>query len=191
MADLDLAIDRNGDDGHYSFSFGFGSSPGYCGNVAGGAVDFWCVFRGATGLQGKTIASATITLTRNSAGSGTCAYKVRGMAADNVTPPTDGTTYLALSWTTANVTGTTSNPASITITITSIVQELANRAGLANDRIGFQVADNGSAAGNYMENACFEGVPQEARISITFAAANKQGAAKTQSLKLHRRRLVA
>jgi hypothetical protein len=172
VADLDLAVDRNADDGYSSGTIGFLATATqlYCGNVAGGSTDSWMVFRGATGLQGKTIASATLTLTRNAAGSGTCAWKCRGMAADNVTPPTDITTYNALSWTAASTTGSSSSPATLAIDVTAIVQELANRAGFANDKIGFQVADNGSASFNYMENAAFDATPQEPRLSITFAA---------------------
>lgn len=116
-------------------------------------------FTGVTIAQGATINSAKITFRSLSTNSGlNVVIKIEGVAQDNtaefVISPED--TARTRTKTTANVTwnisAQTLNTDIDTASITSIVQEIVNRAGWSSgNAMGFYLSDNGSTSGDSID----------------------------------------
>ena len=153
MTVLNLAVSTGNDDGHAGGAFSRTANPNIAGNIAGTAYDSWFTFRGTTVTQGATIDSATFLLTRSEATGATVSWKSRAVAADDPSPPTTAGEYSAFTWTTATVTGTSADPASYSIDVASVIQEVVDRAGFAGDKVIMQFADNGSASSSFVRPA--------------------------------------
>lgn len=172
MTVLSLAVAAQADDGYQGAAVGFNAAATqlYVGHLGGAAVDAWMWFHGATVPQGTSGIAAELQMTRRENGTGTCAWKVQACDADDPSPPTDGTTYGALAWTTAQTTGSDASPATQEIDCSSAVQEVVDRPGFGEDKIGMRQADNGSSSNNYLINASYDATQQEPRLEIIYSA---------------------
>lgn len=167
-----ISVATGNDDGYKASSGGFdrAGAEAYCGNI-GATYTFWCKFDGVTAPQGSTIGSASLLITMSYVpGGNTVSWKCRAVDADNPASPTNASEYDAFSWTTAETTGTDANPTSLTIDVTSQMQELVDRGGYGEDKVIFQLADNGSGAFQWMYPAPYESASQEARLTVNYTA---------------------
>jgi hypothetical protein len=103
----------------------------------------------ATGIpQGSTITSATLTLQCTVATSVDATNSVLLVTGDNVdnSPALSGTHRPSSGWTNTTATATKNGLAvgAVAITVTSIVQEIVNRAGFAGGAIAFKLGISGS-----------------------------------------------
>jgi hypothetical protein len=175
-----ISVSQGSDDGDRGSNgaFSASSNPNIIGNIAGNTYDSWFTFRGVSATQGSTINSATLLITRSEVTTYTVSWKVRAVAADDPSPPTTAAGYNAFTWTTAQVTGTSADPASYSIDVKTIMQELVDRAGYAGDKVIFQFADNGSGTTQFVRPAAFESAAQEARLTVDYTAAAGGGTSK-------------
>jgi hypothetical protein len=159
MAVFNLAITSDADDGHENLGTTWDSreAEGYAvGEFFGvlqtnnaatdrlGAVRF-----PATGIpQGATVTSATLTLTLTVATSIDAINSVLLVTGDDVddSPALSSTHRPSSGWTNTSATGTKNNLAvgAQAIDVTTVVQEIVNRAGFAGGAIAFKLGFSGS-----------------------------------------------
>lgn len=171
MATLQVKITDTADDGYEVFGsltnmqFGVG--------YAGGATFLlYCRFLNVTVPQGATIDSATLTLNITDI-SGTPDTTLYGVDEDNAAAFADpGNMPSAATKTTASADPDPAGTGSKVITITTIVQEIVDRAGWASgNAMAFVAGDNAGSGNNYWFAEDYEDAgTAEATLDITYTA---------------------
>lgn len=152
MTTLNLTITANADDNSGTASGLTNATLTITGrhNTAGVYRGFYR-FQNVTIPQGSTINSATFSAQAvDTTSTSTYATKLYANAADNPSNPANATALHALSLTTANTTVTTNlsttNSVRNSFDVTSVVQEIVNRAGFASgNALMILWIDNGSS----------------------------------------------
>lgn len=170
MATLQVKVTDTADDG-YESPFGIEDNDGVFGGAADGdwGVGF-CRFLNVTVPQGATVSSATLTLNITSL-VGTPNTTLYGVDADNAAAFADpGNLPSAATKTTASADPDPAGTGSKVITITTIVQEIVDRAGWASgNAMAFVVEDNAGSGENYWIAEGYEDAgTAEATLDITY-----------------------
>lgn len=204
MTTLSLTITANADDGQSGTGAGYNNSGAniILGAEFGTANGFWR-FLNVTIPQGSTINACTFTGTKVAGGTGTADVLYAFVMEANPATISSGSDYNARALTTSQPTQTGLTGASGTFTSPSLVaamQEVVNQGAFASgNAVVLFIKDNGSQAhyGGFQQQIKAKAIDAGGGgygtldVDYTPPATAKQGAAKTRSLKLFRRQLVA
>ena len=183
MTVLNLQVAANGDDGIFGISpnsyFGTADTNALVG-YAGGGFGAWFRFTGVSGLSGRTISSAILTIYGHAADTGTPLTKIRAERANAPANPSNQADAEARTKTTAKVDwdspGFSAGVAN-TKDITTVIQELADNQNPTVIQIFWE--DDGSSTGssNFAQGRSYNnsGGAYAAKLDITHVAPSATG----------------
>ena len=152
-----------------------GNTQVYVGYVLG-VYDVGLRWQSINIAQGSTINSATLSLSR-AGGTGTLAANVRGIDEDNTATWSDGSRPSQRTKTTATISADQADWGNwgvgwITLSITSVIQEIINRSGWsANNALAIVIEDAAGAGSNYAQVYAYEqsGNVSGAKLDIDYS----------------------
>lgn len=187
MTTLQVKITDTADDG-YEYSASVYISQVWGGSYSGSALYGFFRFLNVTVPQGATVSSATLTLNIISV-AGTPNTTLYGVDADNAAAFADpGNLPSAATKTTASADPDPAATGTKVITITTIVQEIVDRAGWASGNAMAFVVDVHAGGTNYWLAEDYEDAgTAEATLDITYTAGSSQAPRTFHQLQMHRR----
>lgn len=178
MTSLNLQVGASGDDGwDRGTSFTNNDNAQAMGDFFGVTENFQR-FTNVTVPVGATITAASLVFNSRDDSGGTGFHvKIRGVAADNPSAPTNHAGFTGLSLTTAGVdwdnptfTGDVTSP-----DIASVIQEIVSRPGWASgNALIVVIKDDGSGSGSYRNgNSYDQGSSVAPKLDITYTVPRK------------------
>lgn len=177
MPTIVVGIATGADDGYSTSASAFNNNNNYVhfGDNAGVGLDTFLRFQNVAIPNSAVITAASIQFQANSSLAGTTVnVNIKGDASDNATAPTTRATHTGKTRTSASVNwqpgGQTAGSNYTTPDISSVIQEIVNRAGwVSGNALQILIDNNGSSANARREEKAYDlSTTLCAQLSITY-----------------------